>query len=106
MRKHLGIEFVYEDESASTTAPPLDGARLAQLPEELKEQLVSALATLDMKGVDATIELISHQDPILGQALKALAKVFEYRPIIDLLGYSSEEINKISSKGQMKRALG
>jgi CheY-like chemotaxis protein len=85
MRKHLGVDFVYEDEPVPTAAAPLDAAQLAALPKALKDQLSEALTALDMQAIEAAIEAIGQHDVALGQALMALAKKFEYRPIIDML---------------------
>jgi len=85
LREHLNVEFIYEADSTPMNTQPVDPARIAELPTALRDQLARAVAALDMTSVDAAIAEISLHDPVLGRSLAALAKKFEYRPIIELL---------------------
>jgi CheY-like chemotaxis protein len=83
MHKHLGICFIYTEETAAADPPILEESRLAMLSPGVLTALTNALAQLDIEGVNAIVEEIARFDPRLASALSELAKNFQYDQILD-----------------------
>jgi CheY-like chemotaxis protein len=84
LRKHLGVEFIYEAEAVAVNLAVLDKARFAALPHELQAQFHKALAGLEIDTINRTIDAIRAVDEALGQALAHLAKQYDYGRMLHL----------------------
>jgi PAS domain S-box-containing protein len=85
LHRHLGVEFIYEDEPAEPAPPAVDPAALAALPAELRARLQQALTQLDVDAVQGMIDTIRSHDAALADALGAMAGLYEYDKILALL---------------------
>jgi CheY-like chemotaxis protein/nitrogen-specific signal transduction histidine kinase len=85
MRKHLKVNFIYEEESADASPAPPDAAMFARLPAELRAPLEEALKRLDIDAIADAIESIRARDTALADALAGLAKRFQYAQILNLV---------------------
>ncbi len=86
LTKHLGVRFVYKEET--TTAPaaaPPQATALAGLPEKLLSELEQALIRIDISAVGHAIEGIRTRDPSLADALAALAQGLQFGRILRLV---------------------
>ena len=84
--KHLGVRFVYEEETAyADSALPLEAAALAALPDNLQNELEQALARIDSEAVYRAIEEIRPYNFSLAEALTAVAKDLQYGRILRLI---------------------
>ena len=86
LTKHLGVKFVYEDESATLfleeTALLIV---LAQLPNEMRERLRYAAECCDITQIERAITDIQISHPTAAAALAELANNFEYDKILSAL---------------------
>jgi CheY-like chemotaxis protein len=82
--KHLlGVHFRYKDQTAeSQKGAPLDPQALAQLPNELTEQLLDAAQQLDPAKVEKVVAEIEIQSAPLAAALRQLAAEFRFDLVI------------------------
>jgi CheY-like chemotaxis protein len=89
MAKHLGLKYVYEyrQEQAVPLAPEADisPARLAALPEDLRNQLYQAVVELDEDWILALIEKIKTIDVHLAAVLDTFVREVSLSPMLDLL---------------------
>jgi len=86
MQKHLGVRFVYQDDSATAplfSVPVVDVAALAELPVALRSTLEQALIQLDTVTVTNTIDAVP--DAPLAHALEMMANEFQYNRILHLI---------------------
>jgi len=86
MQKHLGVRFVYQDDSATAplfSVPVVDVAALAALPVALRSTLEQALIQLDTVTVTNTIDAVP--DAPLAHALEMMANEFQYNRILHLI---------------------
>jgi signal transduction histidine kinase/DNA-binding response OmpR family regulator len=88
MRKHLGIEFVY-DGSAPAREAPARATGIVRLPAELRMRLKEAAVNLDSVEVAAVIESIRRHDAELADMLTTLANDFDYAEMLALAETSS-----------------
>ena len=86
MTRHLGVRFIYEEETtlemASTAELTLDAAAIAALPGELLIGLEQALISLDIEAVNRVIDEIRPRDPALAEALSSAAGDFQFGRIL------------------------
>jgi len=96
MARHLGLEYLYQEESAEETAAKSteepDYRLLGTLPVALLEELHQAVLVLDTTRVLVLIATITEHNESLGKGLKALADSFAYNRLLDLL--EKTEINQ------------
>lgn len=87
MRKHLGVRFVYQEESSPATGSPaqIDAPMLAALPCALRSALEQALTELDAAAVTNVIQKIQEHDIVLAANLESLANEFQYDRILHLI---------------------
>ncbi len=85
---HVGVEYVYADDSAPQapqTAVELTPQSLAGCSPELITSLREAVITADLDQLLATIQEVEACDPRVAHALRRLAEGFEYEKLLDLL---------------------
>jgi signal transduction histidine kinase/DNA-binding response OmpR family regulator len=85
LSRHLGVRFIYEEEAQSPAGVSLDAAALSGLPEEQRCSLEQALIRIDLKAVKSVIEAIGRHNPILANALDALANDLQFGRILQLV---------------------
>jgi signal transduction histidine kinase/ligand-binding sensor domain-containing protein/DNA-binding NarL/FixJ family response regulator len=97
MTRLLGVRYV----RAQTVPRQVTQARadlrpeaVAALPEELREDLVKALTTLDRGRIAAVIRRVEEADPELGGVLAILAGRLTYTPILKALRPKNEKAAK------------
>jgi CheY-like chemotaxis protein len=90
--KHLGVQYVYEEEKQVTSSgqqvadkEALTPEILASLPPELLSVLEQAITQLDMKKIAQAIEAIRSYNTAVANAMAALTKNFKYQVIWDLI---------------------
>jgi PAS domain S-box-containing protein len=85
MQKHLGLHFVYEEESSAVQPPPVqaEAVALTALPDELRHSLEQALIRLDTEGIASAITQVS--DKPTAEALEKMAHDFHYGEMLQLL---------------------
>ena len=86
LTNHLGMRFVYEDETTPAAgAGELHAAALAGLPEELRHALEQALVRLDIGAVNRAIDAIRARQPVLAEALAAVARDLQFGRMLRLI---------------------
>jgi len=86
MSKHLGVRFVYQDAAiAERSLAELSAKDLAELPQDLREELKEALILLDEEPINQAIDRISQLDSELGKKLRHHADNLEYAKIFGIL---------------------
>ncbi len=94
LTKHLGVRFVYEEESETDGRPPVveekelgtaAPAGLASIPADVLSTLERAAALGDVAGIEAGIFQIRRYDSKLAETLSRWARNFEYDRILRLL---------------------
>ena len=75
-----GAQFVYETDEAESreTAALLAPERLAGLPPEIRQALYKAAVIADRQGVNRLIDQIQAEDSSLAEALRDLARAFQF----------------------------
>jgi DNA-binding NarL/FixJ family response regulator len=75
---HLGVHFIYEDEAtkatASTVKARLDADALADLPDELLNDLEQAIVRLDIEAINRAIKEIRQRAPSMAQIMASAAE--------------------------------
>ncbi|HNG87655.1 response regulator [Accumulibacter sp.] len=108
LERLLGVRFQRRETGpgapAAPTAPALDRAALAALPEALRRDLADALLMLDTARIDALIRQVEALDAILGQVLRSQADDFDYAGMDEAL----RGMRKVAVRGleQAERADG
>ncbi len=88
MTKHIGVRFVYEEETPSDTSDKTISdlpAALAQLPPDLPEQLRYAVEHSNMDLIDRVIDDIRAYQPAAAEVLLDWANNFQYEEILQVL---------------------
>jgi two-component system, sensor histidine kinase len=86
LKRHLGVRFVYSEESSPTTREVLlDTAALASLPGELLKGLEQALTRLDIEAVSRAIDEIRIHDAALADTLDVQARNLQFGRIRQLI---------------------
>jgi signal transduction histidine kinase/DNA-binding response OmpR family regulator len=90
MAKHLGLQYVYEEEAVAPDAEVEAEAQvtmqqLAALPAELRSQLHAAVVALDGDRILALSEQIRTIDAHLARALDDCVQKFALSPLLDML---------------------
>jgi len=91
MRKHLRVQYIYEedgdrdtDESADTT-DALSPAALAALPAELRDALKNAVAEIDRDMIDELLAKIRSHNAALADGLAEMAADYRYEEILNII---------------------
>jgi signal transduction histidine kinase/DNA-binding NarL/FixJ family response regulator len=92
IRSRLGVEFVYEEEPAPSSAERHgdNATRLAALPDEVRMPLEQALRQLDVDAVTSAIEAIRRHDGAAAGMLDELAANFEYERMLAVLSSTTQ----------------
>ena len=98
MAKHLGVRFVYSDESEAyqestptEDLPDIDlQALIAHLPSELIGGLAQAAESCDADKIEVIIDEVSNYNRDVADVLTSLSKQFAYTRIISLIKKSRE----------------
>lgn len=92
MARHLGLKYLYDEESEEPSPAPeteLNSQKLAALPADLRGGLLNAVLELDTARTLDMAAKIAQQDAALGGALKELAENLEFDRLLALLeGYA------------------
>jgi CheY-like chemotaxis protein len=87
MARHLGVRYLYRDDSLSTqespSAPQPDA--LAALPQDLRGHLKDAVISLDVRRIASMINRVAERDATLGRMLSGCAEGFAYTAILRAL---------------------
>jgi CheY-like chemotaxis protein len=87
MARHLGVRYLYRDDSVSTrespSAPQPDA--LAALPQDLRGHLKDAVISLDVRRIGSMIDRVAKRDAALGRMLAGCAEGFAYTAILNAL---------------------
>lgn len=92
LEKHLGVTFIFEDAPLTSVAEPslaLTPELIASLPEALRGELASALATLNAVMISEAIGNIAEQNPLLGDILSQRASQLDYAAILRAMNAGS-----------------
>ncbi|NEQ75509.1 MAG: response regulator [Okeania sp. SIO2C9] len=90
MKKHLGVEYIYEQETPAPTAselPSLTVEDLQVMPSEWLEELYDATKALDDDSILELIEKIPVEQSLLAEKLSNLVDDFQFKTIRKLLEY-------------------
>jgi CheY-like chemotaxis protein len=93
MARQLCLEYVYHPLAAAAVSVPgaLTAQRLRGLTKELRDELHSALISLDSETISDVIDRICDVDSELGEMLPQLAGKFNYPTMLDALDRSAME---------------
>jgi hypothetical protein len=103
LHKHLGAEFVYQEELAalSVAAAVADAAAVASLPADLQERAKQVLPLLDVDAISALIDEIEVYEHALARRLTTLARDFRYGEMLSLF----EEASALESQDLPHRLM-
>ena len=85
MARHLGVRYLRREAPPARTGSPAAGLRpndFAELPDGLRDELESALISLDHRRIAEVIERVSQRDAGLGISLTRYADRFAYTTIL------------------------
>ena len=89
MAKHLGISYQYEEEEPGegSVEPGLEltSQALADLPPDLRDELLEAVVELDEIHILEVVEKIAARDSLIGAALRKIAGSWDYGRLLSLL---------------------
>ncbi len=88
LARHLGIKFVYQELSkgpAKDAVGELRPEAFYDLSPELFKEFSSALVNLDIPRIDGAIQLISSENPTLGEVLARRARQFAFGSILQVM---------------------
>ncbi|GAB4253749.1 MAG: hypothetical protein Kow0065_00030 [Methylomicrobium sp.] len=86
LTKYLGVRFLYRgesDESAARTALTLEA--LSVVPEDLRNELIDALESLESERIETLLVSVGDYDPDLQKTLSGLAENFDYPTMLNAL---------------------
>ena len=91
MQKHLGLEFIYEDDSLKNNSEEhqsrdLNTQMLKELSTVLKTEMKQAIEHLDLDKIKNLIGQIQKQNKELAKAIQERIDKFEYEEILSVLG--------------------
>lgn len=91
MQKHLGLEFIYEDDSSKNNSEEhqsrdLNTQMLKELSTVWKTEMKQAIEHLDLDKIKNLIGQIQKQNKELAKAIQERIDKFEYEEILSVLG--------------------
>ncbi len=92
MEKHLGIEFIYEDQDISLMdlqkrpEDILTPETLVELPEKIKSDLLKVTAQLDQRGCFAILDQLYVTNKEVASALRILVENYQFEEFEKVLG--------------------
>jgi CheY-like chemotaxis protein len=100
MARHLGVRYRYRTKpKAAAGNPPftLRPANLAVLPAAMRDELESAVVSLDPRRIALVVARVSEENAALGSVLGRLADEFAYTQIHEALQSCKNNLTKASS---------
>ncbi|MGK7920370.1 MAG: ATP-binding protein [Trichodesmium sp.] len=94
MKKHLGIEYIYEEEMPSPTPTELSSLTvedLQEMPTEWLEKVYFAAKALDDDMMEKLIEQIPFDNSLLAEKLTTLVNYFQFKTIRQLIESLNQE---------------
>jgi len=98
LARHLGVCFVYADESVQPASPPvgepsaaLTPEALAALPSGMLAELRQATMKANLDQILTLIEQVRERNKVLADLLDGLAHDFEYKMILELIDQAGED---------------
>jgi CheY-like chemotaxis protein len=94
MRIYLGVRYIYDDgdkrsphqlEQTAEVSPQA----LQNLPASLLGQLRQAAVRIDVKGIQALIEIVKEHHPDVAEALNTLVRAYRFDKILDVIDKAS-----------------
>jgi CheY-like chemotaxis protein len=89
LNKHLGIEFLYEEQVLDKELSPIDISLspedLAAIPQDVLSALNRAAIEADMAKINLLIDEIDVEQSEIAEKLKEMANNFEYQKITSLI---------------------
>ncbi|MDD2769768.1 MAG: PAS domain S-box protein [Methylococcus sp.] len=85
LSKQLGVRYRYNEAPEQEAAEVLTPEMLSGLPEDLRQELRSALSSLESERIDAAIRKVAALDPKLQKTLSRFAENFDYPAILKAL---------------------
>lgn len=91
MEKHLGIEFIYEDQDVSLLDSPENPAdiltpeTLAELPKEIVSELLKVIARLDQKGCFSILEQLGMINKKVASSLRIMVENYQFEQLENIL---------------------
>jgi CheY-like chemotaxis protein len=97
MARHLGVRYVYRQcQECPEAAEELRSDALAGLPEELRNELGTAVISLDVGRITEVIHRIAGFDAALGALLLRYAETFTYTAILRAVAAGKNSFTKES----------
>ncbi|MEG3641455.1 ATP-binding protein [Magnetococcus sp. PR-3] len=93
METYLGVQFIYKDPQTLTTTSEqgsLKPATLANLPDDLKQELLHALEMGNIVEVEKNVDKIEAINEKLASALRSKAEDFQFEELLHLFKMSME----------------
>jgi len=98
LARHLGVCFVYADESVQPAGPPVEEASAALTPEALAAlppgwlvELRQATLKANLDQILTLIDQVRERNEVLANLLGGLAHDFEYKMILELIDQAGED---------------
>ena len=85
LETQIGARFVYDEPVAAAPEAALDDAALAEIPPDVRADLMRATELFDLGRMLEIIEQMRPAQPALADRLAALAQEFEYEALLSLL---------------------
>ncbi|UZR29186.1 PAS domain S-box protein [Methylococcus mesophilus] len=85
LSKQLGVRYRYNEAPEQKAAETLLPEMLSGLPEDLRQELRSALSSLESERIDAALRKVAALDPQLHKTLSRFAENFDYPAILKAL---------------------
>jgi CheY-like chemotaxis protein len=85
LARHLSVRYLYVEGAWPSDGEPLSTEALAQMPVELRQELIGAVISLEVEKVTQLIGRVSERDPDLGRALARAANRLAYTHILQAL---------------------
>jgi len=93
------VKFKYRDsENIVGNGKVFSSETLAELPQELRDSLESALISLDMPRIERVVRQIDGINPACGAWLRATTGCLSYSEILDAIRKCSRKINTAGEK--------
>ncbi|MEJ2200206.1 MAG: response regulator [Desulfuromonadaceae bacterium] len=93
LSKHLGVRFVYQEETAPAAVhAALEASDLAALSEELRRELEQALCHIDRDAVQGVIKAIRVHHPLLAEALTAEVNALQFGRLLRVVRAVQESV--------------
>ena len=87
MERQLGVRYrrAEKSEPVGAARPALSRAALAALPDAVREELRTAVVTLDLAGMSKVVDKVAQYDPELSSVLAQHARTYSFTAILNVL---------------------